>query len=224
MPIKPGPVSISFTVGASSYDLQAETINVTYETQPFDRVEFSSDKLKSVPLANGAVPQIVQLLGGIPAEIVIDCAVGPDYIPRPLLPDVVPTDTDLIKKRINITRYKVSVSSPEASCLASIVDSVLGYVVTHKNLLTQFANRLAIFNGAVAYEQLLTAQADDIAALYFTTGVTFTAPGYSVSDVMIVDGSFSDEFRIPDGLGGFVSYKTFDLVLEKRTVSAASAA
>lgn len=224
MSIKPGPVPI--TIGA--YTLNADNISVTYDTQFFDRTEFDHDKLKTAPLSTGTQPQIVGLLGGVPAEIIIQCALvgmisgAQNYIPRPLTPNLYPSTTNYIKQRVNITRWRISGASPEASNIGSVVDGLFGYLSTHKNLLAQFQTRLSIFGGTVPYEQLIEAQSDNIQSLYFTTGISFTAPGYSATNVLVVDGNFPDEFLIPDIDFDYTIYKGFDITLEQRIVTSAS--
>lgn len=223
MAIKPGPLQI--TVGA--YTLRADSLSVTYDTQPFDRVEFDHEKLRSAPLSTGTQPQIVTLLGGKPAEIVIDCALtgmiggASSYVPRPLVPNVYTSDTNNIKQRVNITRYKIAATSAESATNSTAVAGVFAYLTGHKNQISQFQNRLAVFNTTLAYEALLAAQADNIAALYFTTGITFTSPDYTVTNSLIVDGQFGDEFVVYNG-ASYDVYRTYDLTLEQRTVSSAN--
>lgn len=226
MPIKPGPIPI--TIGA--FSLLADSFTVSYETQPFDRVEFDHEKLRTAPLTTGVTPLLVTLLGGVPGEIVINCALtgmvggASGYIPRPLNPNAYMTDFNNVKQRVDITRFRIAAQAPEAACPAATVDNLFStYLVFHKNLLAQFQNRLAIFNTPVGYESLLAAQADNIQSLYFTTGVSFTGAEYSgITNIMVVDGTISEEFVIPNSTGGYDIYKTFDLTLEKRTVVAAS--
>lgn len=227
MAMKPGPIDI--TIGA--YTLKCDSVIETYETQPFDRVEFDHEKLKTVPLSTGTQPIVVTLLGGVPAEITIDSALqgmiggASSYQPRPLTPNAYMSDFNNIKQRVNITRWKVTASAPETATPAATVDGVFAYVTSHKDLIAQFANRLAIMGSIVAYESLLAAQADNIQTLYFTTGITFSAPGIGpISNVMVVDGQIVDEFVVPNISGGYDIYKTYDLTLEQRTVTAASAA
>lgn len=228
MPIKPGPVPI--TIG--SYTLMCDSMSVTYDTVPFDRVEYDHEKQKTAPLSTGVTPQIVTLLGGIPAEITIDCALqgiiavtgATGYVPRPLAPNIYTSDTNNIKQRVNITRWKLTASSPESATLGSTVDGVFTYQSLHKNMLAQFQNRLTIFSTPIAYEILLNSRADNIQSLYFTTGVSFSAPGYNASNVMVVDGNYGSEFLIKNAGGTYDIYKGYDLTLEQRIVTSASSA
>lgn len=222
MAIKPGPTLI--TISASS--LMADSISQSYDTEFFDRVEFDHDKLKSTPLSTGTVPTIVTLLGGKPAEVVIDCALtgmvggASSYVPRPLTPNSYPSDYNLIKNRFDITRFSIQGGqTPESATPGAIVDAVMGLRRTHRNMLAQFQTRLGAFAGNIAYETLIAAQADNIFALYFTTGTTFTCPLISASNVLITDFTETHEYIIPNQSGSYDIYKGFNMVLEVRTLT-----
>lgn len=228
MPIKPGPQFI--TIGGTN--LLADDVRVSYDVQYFDRVEYDHLKLRNAPLTTGVTPLLGQLLGNTPYEIVIDCAVdgnafpGSEYVPRPLTPNIVPTDTDNIKKRIDIIRYTIAGgSTPETASAGSNVDTVFALRQVHRNKLAQFENRLAIFNGEVPYEQLVAAQSDDIQTLYFKTGTVFTMPGVTLSDIILTEFSYGFEYLVPADSSGtsFEVYKGFNLILETRLVVTASA-
>jgi hypothetical protein len=223
MPIKPGPQLISI----GGVNLLADSIQTTYATEFFDRVEFDHEKLKAAPLSTGVTPLVVQLIGNIPAEIVIDCAltgiIG-TYVPRPLNPNIIPTDTNNIKQRIDIVRYTISGgTTPESASAGANVDSVFSYAESDKDKLAQFQNRLAIFNTSVAYEQLLAAQADNIYSLYFSTGRALDLPLTTYSDVIITDFSYTYEYIIPNVSSSYDIYKGYNMVVEYRTVTSASA-
>lgn len=227
MPIKPGPVYA--TIGG--INVLVDNITETYDTELFDRVEFDHDKLKSAPLSTGTVPTIVSLLGGKPAEIVIDCALSgmvggaSSYVPRPLTPNST-ADWNNIKKRFNIRRFQISGGqSPESASPAASVDGIRTLRVLSRTMLTQFQNRLATYSGNVPYETLIAAQGDDIMTLYFTTGISVTLPGpISLTNALITDFQVTHEFVIPQEDGSTSIYKGFSATVEYRTLTNASAA
>lgn len=209
------------TMTFNGTDYIIDGITVTYSNTPFDRVEFDHTKLSQARLSNGVSPIIVQLLGGVPAEVSFVCAVGGGYTPRPLTPNSYPATWNNIKQKIKAVRYKVtSGQTPETVNDAADVLSLYNTFRAHASLITQFNNRLAVFNGDIAYEVLLAAQSDDLST-FFNTGIDLVTPDATVNNSLIVEFNYGVEFAIPNGLGGFEVYKGFDMTVESRGIDSA---
>src|SRR5690242_8519248 len=100
MPILPRESLVTVISSGASSTLYADEVQYTFVTEPFDRVEFSNEKLRAAKTSNGAVPLIVTTFGGLPIQLGIVCT---GDSPRPLTPD--DANAANIKQRFNIDRF-----------------------------------------------------------------------------------------------------------------------
>lgn len=218
MPIRPGNTTISI----NSINYFVDDIRWSFSTQEFERLEFDHQRLQQARLAaNGAVAQIVQMLGGVPAEVVISTAVYPGYVPRPLIPNSYPTTWQNIKQSINIVTYTISCKDPSNANPSGAVDSLESLAIDGRKRIRAFNTRLGVIGGDISYEQLQSFQADNIQTIYWDTGIPMSGPDISISNALVTAFSTSTDFAVPDGAGGFEIYRNFDITVEQRTVETA---
>lgn len=210
MPIKPGNALI--TVGGTN--LLTDAIRFTSDYQFFERQEFSNARLRAAPEANGQVPIIVTLPGGVPAQINDGCVA---LATRPLGAD----DPDLIFKRWDIKRWELQ----GAPTSASAVETVFSLHLTHKALLAKFDGHLQRARGNVAYSTLITMQAETFSYLTASgismngmplglgTDVTFT-------NILIVQFTPDVDYEEPLNSAGTSSnvLRRWSAVIEQRTL------
>lgn len=215
MPIKPDGAFI--TVGGNT--LFISDVKKSYVTEPFDRLEFSHERLRSAPNKLGQKALVVSLLGNTPAQIIIKDVSFDDIVP--LYPDVlqIGSDSPLIKKKFGIIRYEIQ-GAPSNS---TEVENVLNISQGHISNLVAFQTHIQKAGSMeTEYKVLLDLQL--VTFSYLTaTGITMSGNSTgTVSNCLITSFSPSIEYEeIIDELDNVRLLKSYSMVIEQRTISSA---
>jgi hypothetical protein len=210
MPVRPGPVTI--VIGASS--ILTEDIEIVKTVEFFDRLEFDNTKLSSANTEDGIAPQYSNNIAAQRVQMEI---AGLEAGERPIVPNSFDNQWKDVKQKIEVIQYGITSSSPETALPAALVEYLFGLYETHRAQLDAFEERKAIIAGDCSYEDLQTFRGQNIETLYFS-GVSFTGPGISLSNVMVAEMTQNMQFAIPDGMGDYEVYKGYNIKLQKRTV------
>lgn len=213
--MKPGasPITVSYSGGSAS--LYADDVLYTFVTEPFDRPEFSNEKLKAAPTTSGALPTIVYSFANTPLQLAASCA---GDVPRPLNPD--DSNIDSIKWRFDIQRYTIK-GAPSA---AAEVDKLFTQAAIGIKLLAKFQAHLATANMPVSYTKLVSLQGDSFTYLT-STGVSLSGDsiGGTASNMLITECIPDVAYEVTTSGGGKLLLKSFSLVIENRIINALSA-
>jgi hypothetical protein len=220
MPIRPEGSTLIFTHAGSSLTATTivDSLVASYVFEPFDRMEYDNDKLKSARTAGGVSPQFFSLLGGTPAQIETDCTTD---FPRPLVPNSTSTFNS-VKQRFNIKRYQITGAITEASQ----INTLFLIAKNHRNLLAKFQNYQARSQSDSPYEDLILLQSETFSYLT-STGLTIsgTALEFSESNMLITDFSMSTESAVSNNSSDSsrTYYKSFSITIENRTITSLGA-
>lgn len=188
-------------------------------TEPFDRLEYSYNRLKSAPNDLGQKALQATLLGNTPAQIVIGSISFQQTLV--LKPDVTSTSSNFqnFKKKFNITRYEITGG-------ASLNDNVNAVQVIAKNHAQQLSKFQAYLQKSASldtsYEELLALQSENFSYLT-TTGISAVGNIMegTVTNVLITSFTPSIEYEelLNEAGDDYDLLKSFSMTLEVRTIT-----
>jgi len=217
MPLLPPGSTFTLTFSGSSNTFYIDDVTFQYVTDPWERPEFSNEKLRNAKESNGAMPIIVETFGRLPIQLAITCT---SSRARPLGPDTL-SQLDSIKRKWSIRRYTFR----SALCTSTAVDWLSDIATTHKRYLAALQAHIAKANSDISYTDLVSLQTDTIVSTLQSTGLTLTGAflnGLTESNMLISDFQAIPSFEIPNATSGSDIYKTFSLTIENRVDSALS--
>ena len=207
---------LTLTLSASSLeaDFFIDTINYTFTTEPFTRIENDYTKQREVPDSQGAKPIIITMLGGKPLQVVTGCG---DPTPRILVPNSL-SQVEQIHRRFNIKRYSIrAITNTESSS-----DTLYEIFEDHKKRLAAFQEHLQIPTVEIDYNSLISLQSETFDYLT-STGLVLSGDGLGdnnpESDMLISDLQLEVTHEIPNQSGGSTIYRAFSLTIENRTIT-----
>lgn len=213
--MKPGasPITVSYSGGSAS--LYADEVIYSFVTEPFDRLEFSNDKLKAAPTTSGALPTVVYSFANTPLQLAASCA---GDVPRPLNPD--DDNINSIKWRFDIQRYTIK----GAASAAAEVDKLYTQAATHIKFLAKFQAHLVSAQLNVSYTKLVALQGDSFTYLT-TTGVSLAGDsiGGTATNMLITECVPDVAYEVTTSGGGKLLLKKFSLTIENRIINALAA-
>jgi len=216
MPVAPTGTLITFTNAAStSVSLYASEVSRTKIIEPFTRVEFSNDRLRSVKNDLGGLPMIVTTIANTPIQVSISCA---GDSPRPLTPDSI-SNLNAINQKFVIDRYTLSgVPTPIAA-----LETVLAQAIDHENKLQKFQYHQTKANSDISYNELVALQAETFSYLT-TTGVSIAgnALGGTYLNMLIVSFSIDIAYEVTQANGSNLRLATWSMVIDQRAISSQS--
>lgn len=213
MSIKPPGAYLTF-VDSTSASLFIDSIEVSFQTEEFERKEFSNDLYREARTVSGARPQFSENIAGEPVQTLYACT---GDTPRSPAPD--DANVDSIKRRFEKTVYKVT----GAVGPASSVDQVQVWAAEHMRRVSKFNLHLAKAQMGLSVTALDTMRLEDFDYLlssgtdvYAASVVNSDFPTGWIEDILIVSFTQGIEYEIPNSSGGTDLYKAFSLVFEKR--------
>lgn len=212
MPIKPGSTVLTFS-GTLSGNIYVDDITgPEFEALPFDRVEFSSERQRSVKTSTGGVPLISQNWTG---ELIQQATTCTGDIPRPMGTE--DANIDLIKVKFNVKRYKITASP----CQSSVVNSIYNLARTHIQGLQKFQLHLAKASSMdISINALLALQSETFSYLT-TTGLSIggnALDGTTENNMLITSVIPTVEYEEPLAGGSYRLLKAFTMTLENRVL------
>lgn len=178
MPIRPKGSLLYFP--SLGINLVVDSCSYTLETEPFDRIEFSNDKLRAAKTDTGAKAIFVEVYGGQQIQFTTTCVGNTPVTPYPDDANI-----DNIKKRWDIKRYNIIGSTS----LDSYVNILSYTAATHKGLLAKFQAHLATASGLdISVTELEDMQLESFSYLY-STG--FSMYGDPITPAGLVNGAGS---------------------------------
>jgi hypothetical protein len=214
MPLKPEAGFIS--VGGNGVLIDGN--NYESDVLFFERPEFSKERLRNAPEADGRRPVLVDLPGGKQAYMSDGCLAP---LTRPLGTDVYSD----VYRRFDIRRWNITGHSTDAS----VIETLFLLARDHKVLTNRFEAHLKkAGSAAISFAELVAMQAITFTYLT-TTGVTFSGMPLGIgvpvvfTDILITQFKPDTEYEEPTNLAGTTSrvLRSFALVVEQRTEVAA---
>ena len=213
MPILPTGTLITFTNAAStSVNLYASEISRAKVIEPFQRVEFSNNRLRTVKNSLGGEAMIVKTIANTPIQVGIACT---GDSPRPLTPDSI-ANLNAINQKFVIDRLTFSgVPTPIAN-----LEVVLAQAIDHENRLQKFQYHLTKGNSDISYTDLVALQAETFSDLT-TTGVSVAgnALGGTYTNVLIEAFSIDMAYSVVQADGSILRLATWSMVLGQRAIA-----
>lgn len=166
------PITLSNTSPAWRITMAGDRVSYGVDLEPFDRSEFSHERLRQAKNTDGSSPVFIQLFGGKVAQLMSTC--GSANTVRPVTPD--DTVITSIKRRWNIKRYTLTGQAN----LDSLSHHLLPLAQSHRIALGRFQAHLAEVSSDVSYSRLLTLQTETFS--YLTT-TTLSMYGPSISPI-----------------------------------------
>lgn len=213
MAITPKESQLTFILSGASSVVYADEIQYAFVTEPFDRIEFSNEKLRSATTTTGASPIIVNNWTGQRVQMGTICTADE---PRPLTPD--DANVDNIKRRWNIDRFTIS----GGVSLATQLDDITTIAIAHQKLLAKFNQHIAKGSMDISYTALKAMQLISLNYLS-TTGLTVTGPALGTANNVLIASWNTDvayEVLLPGGSS--LVLQKWSAVLEVRSEVAAS--
>lgn len=167
MPIKPRGCRIYFPTLSTT--VIADSVSYSFESEFFDRVEFSNERLRNAKNTDGSKPVFYDMFGGKVLQLSTSC--GSANTVRPVTPD--DANIDNIKKRWDIKRYKLSGISLDAD-----INLIYQTGQAHKILLDRFLAHQAQAQMDISYTALVAMQSETFS--YLTT-TSFAMYGDGIS-------------------------------------------
>lgn len=214
MAIAPNESLVTFILAGASSILYVDEVGYSFVNEPFDRVEFSNDKLRAATTAAGATPLIQTNWTGQRIQLGIVCT---GDSPRPLNSD--DSNASNIKQRFNIERFTLN----GAVSLASEVDEVRIIAEAHQKLLSKFQYHIAKGGMDISYLGLVAMQAETFSYLT-STGLTVTGPAIGTGTNMLLS-SFSTDvaYEVSLPTSGSLVLQKWSAVVESRSITSLGA-
>ncbi len=199
---------ITISGSGGPYKLYLRSAESEFLIEPFDRLEFSNQRLREAPTASGAKPLIVTSFGGKPIQLASTCT---GDSPRPLNPD--DNNINSIKQQFNIDRYTLS----GVQSLSSDTSGVNTIYKDHAQRINHFNFHQEKLSMDLSYPALINLQSQSFWWLT-NTGVTITgtALGGSLTNCLII--SFNPEVSHIYTSSGQI-LKVWQMVFDQRTIS-----
>lgn len=215
MPIKPDGAYI--TVGG--YTLFVSDVKKSFLSEPFDRLEFSHERLRTASNSIRQKALLSTLLGNTPCQIVISGVSFDDIVPT--YPDVTAASSDFqnIKKKFNIVRYEIQGAPSDYTA----VENVLSLAQNHAQQIQKFQAHLQKAGAMdTEYDVLLTLQSETFSYIT-TTGVSMAGNSINGTETNMLITQFSPSVEyeeIIDALGNYRLLRSFSMVIENRAITA----
>jgi len=214
MPINPTGTLLTFTNSASaSVNLWASDISRAKIIEPFVRIEFSNDKLRSAKNDQGGLPMITQNIANIPMQVSITCA---GDSPRPLGPETT-ANLNSINQKFTTFRYTLRGTPTPLANLEVVATQALD----HANRLQKFTYHQTKVQSDVSYNDLINVYQAETFSYLTSTGVTLSgnALGGTLTNVLVVSFSIdvSHEVTLDNGLPFRMA--TWEMVVDQRAIS-----
>ena len=214
MAISPRESLVTFILSGASSTVYADEVQYAFITDPFDRLEFSNDKLRSAKTSTGASPIIVTTFGGLPVQIGVVCT---GDSPRPLTPD--DANATNIKQRFNVDRFTIQGGISLATELAEIRT----IAEDHQKRLAKFNYHISKAGLDISYTALVAMQSENFSYLT-STGLTIVGPAIGVGTNMLISSFTTDvAFEVTQPGGGSLVLQRWSMVVEHRTISSLGA-
>lgn len=198
--------------------LIVDTLSESYTFEPFDRLEFSNEKLRNAKTLCGEKRLLGETASGKPYQIVFDCM--SDKTAVPLGPN---SDTTFaqMKQKWKIRRWQATGAISENSNVSTLLTTA----ASHQVLLGNFQYYLARASGDIPYASLVALQSETFTYLT-ATGVSAsgTALGGTISNVLITSATGNTELVIPTNSAGTTHdyYRSWSVTFEQRTLHSLS--
>lgn len=212
MPILPGFSPLTFTISGSSHSTYVDEVSLIYVLEPFTRVEFLNEKLKSAPgNASGSMPIIDTTITNTPIQFNYTCT---GDVPRPLGPETTVT-LNAANQRFNIARYSLRGAPTNVASLAAILSRSL----VHAKYLNNFQYHIAKGSAGMKYTDLVALQSETFAYLT-TTGVSMSGDslGGTISNILITSFNVDVNYEVTEADGSKTLMQSWSMTAEVRTI------
>lgn len=216
MPIKPGSAALSFVSDSGSSTIYVDEVTRSLLVEPFTRVEFSNDKLRTAKNDLGGLPMISTSIANIPIQVSITCA-GDSA--RPLTPNTI-SNLNSVNQRLNIIRYNVRGSVNNVIVLAPLATQA--FIDT--KLLLKFQYHQTLANSEISYTDLVGLQSETFTYLSATnTSLTGNCIGGTAASLIIRSYVEDVIHSVTLSDGSQLRTATFSAVFDNISFSAQSA-
>jgi hypothetical protein len=190
MPIHPKGSPVKFNISGIDTILRMSVYRSQRVKEAFQRIEFSNQRLREAPNANGTKDSFFTDAAGFLYQFVSDCNPGSNIRPTNISDDA---NLDNIFRRWDIDRYEVQ----GLPSLASDVYALRTLFQTHEAALARFENHQAeARNPTTSFEKLTLMQAETFSYLT-TTGVTMKSFAFGTGSEVTISNILLANF-VPD--------------------------
>lgn len=216
MALRPGSALLAFTSAAGSSILYVDEVVKSVLVEPFTRVEFSNDKLRSAKNDLGGQAIITTTIANTPIQVNISCT---GDSPRPLTPDSL-ANLNSINQRLNITRFTVR----GASCPAAALSPLQSQSFVDQKLLLKFQYHQTQANSDISYNDLVSLQADTFSYLTSTTtSLAGNCIGGTAASLVVRSYSEDVVTSVTQADGSQLLMASFSAVFDNISISSQSA-
>jgi len=207
------PATFTWSSGASSTSVYLDEVTLAFVVEPFQRMEYSNERRRSVKNSNGGLPKIVTSIANTPLQIDVSCS---GDVPRPLGPDSL-TNINNINQRFNIQRYSLR-GAPSRN---SEVIKLYNLAVAHNKLLNNFQHHLYKGSSAdISFTDLDNLTTENFSYLT-STGLSLTsdAIGGTATHMLISEFTMSVVYEVTLADSSKLLLQDWSMVVENRTIS-----
>lgn len=219
MAIFPSGSQATFTwsSGASSAVVYLEEVSMSMVIEPFQRMEYSNERLRSVKNVNGGLPKIVTSITNTPLQLDVSCS---GDVPRPLGPDSL-ANINNINQRFNIQRYTLKGSASRHSEIIKLYN----LAVQHQKLLNNF--QLHLYKGSsadISIGDLQALQAENFSYLT-NTGLSLASDAINgtATQMLISEFAMSVAYEVTLADSSKLLLQEWTMTIENRTISSQAA-
>lgn len=216
MALRPGSAQLTFTSAAGSSILYVDEVVKSVLVEPFTRVEFSNNKLRSAKNDLGGQAIITTTIANTPVQVNISCT---GDSPRPPTPDSF-ANLNSINQRLNITRFTIRGASCPAAALSPLAVQAFG----DSKLLLKFQYHQTQANSDISYNNLVTLQAETFSYLTSTTtSLAGNCIGGTASSLIVRSYSEDVITSVTQADGSQLLMASFSAVFDNISISSQSA-
>ena len=216
MALRPGSAQLTYTSAAGSSILYVDEVVKSVLVEPFTRVEFSNDKLRSAKNDLGGQAIITTTIANTPIQVNISCT---GDSPRPLTPDSL-ANLNSINQRLNITRFTIRGASCPVSSLVPLTTQAFG----DSKLLLKFQYHQTQANSDISYNDLVGLQAETFSYLTgTTTALAGNCLGGTASSLIVRSYSEDVVTSVTQADGSQLLMASFSAVFDNISISSQSA-